>query len=79
MSEPTPTFNTLLEAAQVYPDANEARLHTKRAFMNCRRPTPCSGREVYTFQHDADKMGSTYECATCGHRFRIAVGGTFNF
>ena len=73
------TFETLLEAVEVHKTDAVAYPHTKKFFMNCRRPEGCKGREVYIFSKDADKMGSTYQCTSCSFRWHVQIGGAFNF
>lgn len=74
-----PLFNTLLEAAAVHTNDAEARKHTKKFFMNCRKPSGCTGREVYFFSKAQDGSAATYQCTTCNFQWQIQTGGSFNY
>ncbi len=74
--EAPPLYETIMQAAQEGGVVEQVR----RVGMACRAPGgSCGGVWARVFDRTPDGHSSTYACVSCGGRWKVSVGGTFQY
>lgn len=77
-------YDTVFQAIEANPpttNAEDLLAQVKTYYIQCKaeNPNSCSGRQVYKFSISPDGHTITYQCTSCGKRWSVNAGGTFNY